>query len=498
METIRLKPFLFILTSMLPVALNAQSDLEGTWYGFALEFETSLSGSSGFAGGFGSSFTIDGSGQLSGNDLFDVGGGLDSYSGIATLDGGIAILENQSGDDEETEFGSYFAARSGDIVLILEGQRSEGDQFRVELSEAIYVKAPQSSLTEDAYIGSWRGVRIESIFSAENQELFDFQFEEYSLEIKSDFTADYAVNFSSSGDSTGESQTVAWQLVDGRFQVPGVFEPYVSASGDLMITGSYSQGSGSENPDSLDLEAVIKLPDSLEDSEVIGLWAVAELEANLTVSLSGPEDVSISADRFYIDIHEDHTFSLTSAGNLQLILQGGSINPVEYGTWSIQGVELVLDFGNDDIASIKVDEGADVGFFSSFEQESLIRYSGEVLLGVHLGSNLYPALEYFGDTDYYGQGWSFSAWYGWILDNNWPWVYHNEHGWIYLSGESSQPGMWVYDLTLGWTYTSSQYYPFVYSTEDGWLWFQRGSRRDGTSRWFYIFDQEMWSQVDLP
>ena len=69
-----------------------------------------------------------------------------------------------------------------------------------------------------------------------------------------------------------------------------------------------------------------------------------------------------------------------------------------------------------------------------------------------------------------GNGWYKSDWFGYFFSNTSGWCFHSIHGWIYII-EDSESGIWLYDNTFGWLYTSKSLFPFLYQNSSGnWLY----------------------------
>lgn len=79
-------------------------------------------------------------------------------------------------------------------------------------------------------------------------------------------------------------------------------------------------------------------------------------------------------------------------------------------------------------------------------------------------------------------GWRFRADFGYFKAASHPWIYHNDHGWWYVSNADADSAF-VWDLELGWLWTSKSTYPMLYSVNrSAWLFFS-GPTSNG-KRWF--------------
>jgi len=91
--------------------------------------------------------------------------------------------------------------------------------------------------------------------------------------------------------------------------------------------------------------------------------------------------------------------------------------------------------------------------------------------------------------------WRESDWFGWLAydADDWPWVYHWNHGWIYGGNDNqanATKGVWYYDVSFGWVWTSGLIYPWMYSLKEvDWVYYEKGS---GNPRWFYHTKTEEW------
>lgn len=95
----------------------------------------------------------------------------------------------------------------------------------------------------------------------------------------------------------------------------------------------------------------------------------------------------------------------------------------------------------------------------------------------------------FSNSKFLADDWWWSAWLGFFSSRHYPWIYHNHLGFLYCTGNSTDD-IWLYDLNLGWLWTSSRVYPFLYSHQrSSWLWYQRGSTNP---RWFADLSTGQW------
>jgi hypothetical protein len=84
--------------------------------------------------------------------------------------------------------------------------------------------------------------------------------------------------------------------------------------------------------------------------------------------------------------------------------------------------------------------------------------------------------QFEGDVDI-GDGWKFSAWFGFYNDTWSPWLYHLEHGFIYLADGANADSVFLWDSSLeSWLFTTPQTYPNLYAfIEGGWLYYYAGT-----------------------
>jgi endonuclease I len=88
-------------------------------------------------------------------------------------------------------------------------------------------------------------------------------------------------------------------------------------------------------------------------------------------------------------------------------------------------------------------------------------------------------------------GYRQSPWFGWVYDAFAPYYYHLNHGWVY-SLANSQDGLWFYDPTLGWTWTSRNLYPNLYrNSDDSWYFFFPSSFAPERRFYSYTTEQEV-------
>jgi len=87
-----------------------------------------------------------------------------------------------------------------------------------------------------------------------------------------------------------------------------------------------------------------------------------------------------------------------------------------------------------------------------------------------------------------GSGWKWLSWLGYFSTSYDPWIFHLQHSWMFSVGTSPR-SLWLYDLSLGWLWTSSTVYPYLYRSSDGaWLYYLK----DSSPRWFYNFKTNGW------
>ena len=63
-----------------------------------------------------------------------------------------------------------------------------------------------------------------------------------------------------------------------------------------------------------------------------------------------------------------------------------------------------------------------------------------------------------------------------------PWIYHEHLRWLFVAEDSTDDAMWLFEITLGWLFTSKTLYPEMFNASlDTWLSF---SMVEGDSRIF--------------
>ena len=73
-------------------------------------------------------------------------------------------------------------------------------------------------------------------------------------------------------------------------------------------------------------------------------------------------------------------------------------------------------------------------------------------------------------------GWRWVAWFGFWNDSFLPWIFHVDHGWVYIADGSRDESLWLFDLALGWLYTTSTVYPSLYGHElEAWIFYFQGT-----------------------
>ena len=83
-------------------------------------------------------------------------------------------------------------------------------------------------------------------------------------------------------------------------------------------------------------------------------------------------------------------------------------------------------------------------------------------------------------------GWGRSRWMGWLIDEPSGWIYHAQHGWMLPARSSNTANLPIYDMTVGWLWTSDSFYPYFYHYGSArWLYYQSPSA--APNRWFYVY-----------
>ncbi len=73
-------------------------------------------------------------------------------------------------------------------------------------------------------------------------------------------------------------------------------------------------------------------------------------------------------------------------------------------------------------------------------------------------------------------GWRWIEWFGFWNDSFLPWIFHTEHEWMYVAQGSTDESLWLFDLALGWLYTTSTVYPSLYGHElEAWIFYFQGT-----------------------
>lgn len=85
-----------------------------------------------------------------------------------------------------------------------------------------------------------------------------------------------------------------------------------------------------------------------------------------------------------------------------------------------------------------------------------------------------------------GAGWRFRENFGFFNASEYPWVYHAKHGWWFLSN-ADEESAFIWDLQLGWLWSSKSSYPNLYSFERGaWLFYSEPTD-DDDEHWFHEY-----------
>ncbi len=75
-----------------------------------------------------------------------------------------------------------------------------------------------------------------------------------------------------------------------------------------------------------------------------------------------------------------------------------------------------------------------------------------------------------------GENWKWISNIGTFHDLNAPWIFHEEHGWMYKGEGNLNTGQFLFDLTMGWMWTTTEIYPKLYSLDrNSWLIFEEGT-----------------------
>jgi hypothetical protein len=93
----------------------------------------------------------------------------------------------------------------------------------------------------------------------------------------------------------------------------------------------------------------------------------------------------------------------------------------------------------------------------------------------------------FSDLEDLGNGWKNSDWFGFVNDTYDPWIYHLDHNWMLVDSRSTLESLYLYDMALGWIFTTSEVYPHIFSFDrESWLYYEKG-----TSNPRFFFDTEI-------
>lgn len=65
-----------------------------------------------------------------------------------------------------------------------------------------------------------------------------------------------------------------------------------------------------------------------------------------------------------------------------------------------------------------------------------------------------------------GKDLSYSPWYGFIYLTDGGWIYHFHHGWQWFYSNDAG-NIWLYDLAMGWLWTTKDFYPSLFHAESG-------------------------------
>ncbi len=94
-----------------------------------------------------------------------------------------------------------------------------------------------------------------------------------------------------------------------------------------------------------------------------------------------------------------------------------------------------------------------------------------------------------------GDNWRFFDWFGFFNLTFDPWILHLEHGFMFSIGDSTE-SVFLWDLDLGWMWTSDVVYPSIYLfSRDSWAFYLLES---SDPRFFFIDVTQEWEAVGGP
>jgi len=105
-----------------------------------------------------------------------------------------------------------------------------------------------------------------------------------------------------------------------------------------------------------------------------------------------------------------------------------------------------------------------------------------------------PVIKVFPNAIETAANWYTVAWFGNgpIYTASFPWITHVYFGWVWV-GQAKPTAYWLYDLKLGWIYTSPAYSNYYYSsTLHAWLYHSPESGNYGQGRWLYNVSTTTW------
>ena len=100
------------------------------------------------------------------------------------------------------------------------------------------------------------------------------------------------------------------------------------------------------------------------------------------------------------------------------------------------------------------------------------------------------SINLFAELEDLGNGWKNSEWFGFVNDTYDPWIYHRDHTWMLIGSGSTLANLYLYDITLGWIFTTNEFYPHVFSFDrNTWLFYEVGS---SNPRFFFDTNLQEW------
>jgi hypothetical protein len=93
-------------------------------------------------------------------------------------------------------------------------------------------------------------------------------------------------------------------------------------------------------------------------------------------------------------------------------------------------------------------------------------------------------------------GWK-TSWMGDVDDRSYPNIHHESLGWLIINDcfTSDSVWFWSWNSTLGWFWTSQNYYPYIWHNGYScWMWYQPGTTNPC---WFYRYDTQTWITITL-